>query len=477
MKGLALIGPRGALTAGQVAGEMEQVRQMYERMRPRVLALDMDNSPAWAIADFAALDSAIPVVPLPRFFTPAQRRHALRDSGADWILSDRHDATEHPSSHSAHHESIEIAGHELRATCIVSTPRALPPGTAKITYTSGTTGEPKGVCLSARAMEMVASSLVAACELHRDDVHLCALPLATLLENIGGLYAQRLAGARTVVLPSERIGLRGMEAFDGGALLEAMRRYRVTTAILVPQMLVGLVEALEEGNAPISSLRFIAVGGAPLSVALLRRARACGLPVYEGYGLTECASVVALNTPRADRDGSVGRVLPHATVEIARDGELRVAGATALGYVGDREGTAEVWLTGDLGYIDDAGFVHLTGRRRNMLVTAFGRNVAPEWVERELTAQRAIAQAAVFGEGKPWLSAVIVPRDPQHLAAAIAAANRALPHYAQVRHWIAADAAFSAGNGEATSNGRLRREALLARYGDRIDQLYKMENA
>jgi long-subunit acyl-CoA synthetase (AMP-forming) len=326
-------------------------------------------------------------------------------------------------------------------------------------------------------MEMVASSLVAACELHRDDVHLCALPLATLLENIGGLYAQRIAGARAVVLPSEQIGLRGMGGFDGVALLDALLRYRATTAILVPQMLVGLVEALEGGHEPVASLRFIAVGGAPLSVELLRRARACGLPVYEGYGLTECASVVALNTPRACRDGSVGRVLPHVALEITRDRELRVAGATALGYVGDREAAGEVWPTGDLGYVDDAGFVHLIGRRRNMLVTAFGRNVAPEWVERELTAQRAIAQAAVFGEGKPWLSAVIVPRDPQHLAAAVAAANRALPDYAQVRCWIAADAAFSPGNGEATSNGRLRREPLLARYGDRIDQLYKMVNA
>ncbi len=477
MKGLALIGPHDALTAEQAAGEIERMHRAYERMRPRVLALDMDNSPAWAIADFAALESAIPIVPLPRFFTPAQRRHALHDSGADWVLSDRRDAVEHPPLHRIHHESIEIAGHTLCATRIVSTPRALPPGTAKITYTSGTTGEPKGVCLSARAMEMVAASLAAACELQRDDVHLCALPLATLLENIGGLYAQRIAGARTVVLPSERIGLRGMGGFDGVVLLEALRRYRATTAILVPQMLVGLVEALEDGHESVADLRFIAVGGAPLSVALLRRARACGLPVYEGYGLTECASVVALNTPRACRDGSVGRVLPHAALEIARDGELCVAGATTLGYVGDREAAGEVWPTGDLGYIDEAGFLHLTGRRRNMLVTAFGRNVAPEWVERELTAQRAIAQAAVFGEGKPWLSAVIVPRDSRHLAVAIAAANRALPDYAQVRHWIAADAAFSLGNGEATSNGRLRREALLTRYGDRIDQLYKTENA
>jgi long-subunit acyl-CoA synthetase (AMP-forming) len=319
----------------------------------------------------------------------------------------------------------------------------------------------------------VATSLVSVCELNSGDVHLCALPLPTLLENIGGVYAMRQAGARTVVLSSNDVGLRGMGGFDAYKLLNQLREHEATTAILVPQMLAGLVEAVEAAGASIPTLRFLAVGGAPLSLALIRRARNCGLPVYEGYGSTECASVVALNTPKACQDGSVGRVLPHARVQVTNDGELKVSGATALGYAGTKEPFAGFWPTGDLGYIDEAGYLHLTGRRRNMLVTAYGRNIAPEWVESELNAQPAIAQAAVFGDGRPWLSAVLVSSGRGPVDLAVSAVNQTLPDYAQVRRWITVDTPFSFASGETTANGRLCRDVLLQRYGTRIERLYE----
>lgn len=472
---LALAGAREAFSRDQVVREIEGMRACLARMRPRVLALDLDNGPAWAIADLAARESEIAVVPLPGFFSVAQRAHALRDSGADWLLSDRADGLGGVLTGVIDRCAFEIGGTSLVAIRFEAAARELPHGTSKITYTSGTTGEPKGVCLGREAMDAVARSLAEACELGPRDVHLCALPLATLLENIGGLYAPQRAGGTAVVLPMAQTGLRGMAGFDAARLLNALQAYRATTAILVPHMLRGLVEILERGAACPRALRFLAVGGAPVARSLLERARACGLPVYEGYGLTECASVVALNTPSACRDGSVGRVLPHARLRLAADGELHAGGAIALGYVGGARMSATEWPTGDLGCVDDDGFVHLTGRRRNMFVTAFGRNVAPEWIERELTAQDAIAQAAVFGEARPWLSAVIVPRNAAGVAAAIARANAALPDYAQVRASVRADEPFTPQNGEITANGRLRRAALTARYGTRIDGLYALE--
>lgn len=116
-----------------------------------------------------------------------------------------------------------------------------------------------------------------------------------------------------------------------------------------------------------------------------------------------------------------------------------------------------------------------------MFITSFGRNVAPEWVERELTVMPAIAQAAVFGEAQPWNAAVIVPRplpgkDMQAaLAEAVAAANQALPDYAQVKKWIVAGEPFSPQNGLLTTNGRLRRGEILARYQAEIVKLYQEE--
>lgn len=470
MNGFRLTGTHGHMTADELARGIVRMRRLYSRLRPRVLALDMENTVAWILADLAALESDIPTVPLPRFFTDAQRAHALRDSGADWVLSDRPDAVDRPPVPLHAFHTIEIAGQALNALRISRSPALLPEGTAKITYTSGTTGEPKGVCLDRISMLDVAASLVSACELSGSDVHLCALPLPTLLENIG-VYAMRQAGAATVVLPSSDVGLSGMGGFDGHRLMAQLREHEASTVILVPQMLAGLVDAVEDAGARLPRLRFVAVGGAPLSAALIGRARRCGLPVYEGYGLSECASVVALNTPRACKDGSVGRALPHARIEVRND-ELYVTGATALGYVGAGTRPAGPWPTGDLAYLDDDGYVHLTGRRRNMFVTAFGRNVAPEWVESELTAQPVIAQAVVFGEGRPWLSAVIVPAGREPVDDAVAAANRMLPDYAQVQRWITVDTPFSFASGEITANGRLRRDILLQRHRRQIEALY-----
>src|SRR5690606_39140537 len=267
--GFRLTGTHGHMTADELARGIVRMRRLYSRLRPRVLALDMENTVAWVLADPAAQESDIPTVPLPHFFTDPLRVHASRDSGADWVLSDRPDAVDRPPVPLHAFDTIEIADQALNALRISRSPALLPEGTAKITYTSGTTGEPKGVCLDRISMLDVAASLVSACELSGSDVHLCALPLPTLLENIGGIYAMRQAGAVTVVLPSREIGLSGMARFDGDQVMAQLREHGVSTVILVPQMLAGLVDAVVDAGARLPQLRFVAVGGAPVSATLL----------------------------------------------------------------------------------------------------------------------------------------------------------------------------------------------------------------
>jgi long-subunit acyl-CoA synthetase (AMP-forming) len=247
---------------------------------------------------------------------------------------------------------------------------------------------------------------------------------------------------------------------------------------MIPQMLHALVLAREAGAAPLPALRFIAVGGAPVSPALLARAKALALPVFEGYGLSECASVVALNTPGHERAGSVGLPLPHVRLRIDDHGEIHIAGALFRGYLGGARHDDEFLPTGDIGHVDADGFLFITGRKKNMFITAFGRNVAPEWVERELALEPSIAQAAVFGEARAWNTAVIVPRGPltgTEVERAIARANRRLPDYARVRAWVRADAPFTVENGQWTGTARPRREQIWAAYGERIARLYAYE--
>jgi acyl-CoA synthetase (AMP-forming)/AMP-acid ligase II len=466
----ALRGAHETLGYAALAVAVERVRGDLERARPRALGLAAANSPAWAVLDLAALAAGIPVVPLPGFFSPAQQRHALRDAGVDLLVTD---APERYADLGAASDG-DVGGTGLRAIHPDAAPAHLPAGTAKVTYTSGTTGAPKGVCLGRDALEAVAQSLAQACALDASDRHLAGLPLATLLENVGGLYAPLLGGGCATLLPLDGIGVAGASGFDASAFISALARHAATTTILVPQMLAALVGALDRGAKAPARLRFAAVGGGTVAPQLLDRAAASGLPVYEGYGLSECASVVALNTPAASRRGAVGRVLPHARVRVADDGEIFVAGATLLGYAGEPAAAPREWPTGDLGRLDADGFLHLAGRKRDLLVTAFGRNIAPAWVESELAQHRGIAQAAVFGEARPWLAAVIVPRAGARdaVTAALDAANSTLPDYARVRAWIEADAPFTAANGLATANGRLRRDAIRARYGARLDRLY-----
>src|SRR5262245_926542 len=427
-------------------------------MRPRVqmLGLLADNGPDWIALDRAAQRSDVTLVPLPGFFTAEQLAQAVQASRMDSLFC--HDASLAqslgfspaglPDGMPWHRRTIAQRG---------AAPRA-----SKITFTSGTTGAPKPVQLSARDQWQVARSICDALRPLRLRRHLCLLPLALLLENVAGVYAAEISGAQWCVPPLAEVGTQGSSGFDAEACLAAIEREEAQSVILLPQMLAALTSALEAGARRPRSLRFAAVGGARTARAMLERARRAGLPAFQGYGLTECASVVTLSHPGADRPGSVGRPLGHAHVRIER-GEIQV------------KSQGRWFPTGDLGRLDADGFLYVEGRRKNVLITSFGQNVSPEWPEAELVAQPAIAQAAVFGEARAHLCAVLVAASAAFSDTALErhvdAANARLPDYAQVRRWVRADSGFTSQNGLATANGRPRREAIWQTYGRRLDAL------
>jgi long-subunit acyl-CoA synthetase (AMP-forming) len=479
---------QGADDALSYAGLIERVKACssgLSRTGLHAFGLLADNGIDWAVADLAALFGDQLLVPLPPFFSPQQLQHAIRDSGLEAILTDQPERVTTLLSGQVERVDAAYAGNLSLLRLTQASTVHVPAHTAKITYTSGTTGNPKGVCLSRMAMESVAQSLCQATAAVPEDRHLGLLPLSTLLENIGGIYVPLLAGATACVLPLQQVGLSGAAALDTAVMLRAMHSQRASTAIMVPQMLHALTAAIGMGAPAPAHLRFVAVGGAPVSPSLLENAARLGVPVYEGYGLSECASVVAVNTPGANVPGSVGRPLPHVRIGFAEDGEIRVGGAVFDGYLGlpEQPDSDGMWATGDTGYLDEQGYLHLTGRKKNMFITSFGRNVAPEWVERELTIQPAIAQAAVFGEARPWNVAVIVPRPlpgqgvAQSVAGAVAMANTLLPDYARIKCWLIATEPFTPQNGLLTTNGRLRRAEIAALYNQNIDQLYQETQA
>ncbi len=478
---LAMQDDKASLIYVAAALEIGRLSALLTQQDIKVAALLADNSCAWALWDLAAMQSKITLVPLPGFFSDAQLRHILRDACVDVVISDQPERvssliTELDSQKTA--LNLKVAEREFQLHHITSSDSSrLPAGIAKITYTSGTTGAPKGVLLAADAMGQVAASLIEASGADADDRHLALLPLSTLLENIAGIYAPILAGGMTMLYSQERVGMRGASGVDAAQMLHALIESTATTAITLPQLLKALVAACATTDSVPQDLRYLAVGGAHVSSQLLKSAQDCGLPVFQGYGLSECASVVAVNRPGEDRPGSVGRPLPHTQVEISADGEILIAGSLCNGYLHHPAAATEHWPTGDIGYLDDDCFLYITGRKKNIFITAYGRNVAPEWVEAELMAQSAIAQAAVFGEAQAYNVAVVVPavRDSKALVQAIAAANARLPDYGRITAWVLADEPFLPANGLASASGSLRREQIEQRYAASIAECYQHE--
>jgi long-subunit acyl-CoA synthetase (AMP-forming)/pyrroloquinoline quinone (PQQ) biosynthesis protein C len=420
----------------RIDAEADRIRAVAPGTAPIGIALP--NGIAWIVADLAILRLGRACVPLPSFFLPDQAALALADSGASAVIGPN--------------------GIDLLDARRVD----LPTGTAKISYTSGSTGTPKGICLSERQLLTTAQAVIARLGADKAGRHLPVLPLGVLLENVAGLYASLLSGGVYIAEPGTAVGLANPFAPDFAVLAAAIDRDRVTSVILVPELLRGLVAWLETHWTSLPSLTLAAVGGARVPIALLDGAAAIGLPVVQGYGLTECGSVVAIEQPNDTVRGSVGQPLDHISLCIDDDGEIVIDGNTHLGRVGDRRLPGPL-RTGDLGSIDPDGRLFVSGRKSNLIVTGFGRNISPEWVESELLTEPEIAQAMVFGDGEAQLSALIVPRSAEtDPSPAVARVNAALPVYARIGQWELSRP-FLPHDNTLTTNGRPRRAEILNR--------------
>ncbi|MER2012552.1 MAG: AMP-binding protein [Psychrobacter alimentarius] len=526
-----------SLTYDELQRTLALLHQTLHTWQGKRVALYAHNEIDWVILDLALSTIGAVVVPIPLFFSASQVAHLLQDAqielvyiGAgltlpaihdvdsvnNWVVAKTAEVDTVKLEHAAHITGKFYQLNNDAAYTLTSQASATASEFCKVTYTSGSTGMPKGVCLGQdtlmRIVESLAEALAdtltddAANPLDITDItsnfgHLSVLPFATLLENVAGVYVSLYMGRTLVIGKIGQFGLLSNQAFDAKRLITTVQTHRIASVILLPQMLKAICEYLAANESPhahtsassnhansnyianvaLPSLRFMAVGGGKVSPNLLQDAKALNLPVYEGYGLSECGSVVSLNTPKAKREGSVGKPMPHASVSIAASGEVMVKGNAMQGYLNHDNSSNDInnednsiIATGDIGYVDDDGYLYITGRRKNVLISSFGRNISPEWVEAQLLTQPIIYQAAVLGDGEPSLSAVIVA-NPNEVATnssdlqlaikqAIETVNQALPDYARIKHWHLEKRSFSTDNGLLTDNGKLRRPQIFTTY-------------
>jgi long-chain acyl-CoA synthetase len=401
-------------------------------------------------------------------------------------------------------------------------------------YTSGTTGPPKGcMILHRNEFEMVTVvDRVPQQFVGPEDTLLLYLPLA---HNYGRLiHLQAAYVGYTLALCSDplRVG-EALVAVHPTAFPSVPRVYeKIHTAVVaglddaqglkrkLGSWAIGVgreVSRLRQAGEPVprslavrhrvadrlvysklkerlgGRLRMPSSGGAPLSLEVIDLFAAFDLPIYEGYGLTECTCACSVNRPDAFKFGTVGRPLPGTEVRLAEDGELEMRGETVFaGYYKDPEATRAVftedgWLrTGDIAEIDADGFITITDRKKDILVTAGGKNIAPQNLENDLKSSRYVSQAIVLGDRRPYVSALIT-LDPQELAkwrdeggedvnalvqGIVDGVNEHRSRYEQIKCFEVLPRDFSAEEGEITPTLKLKRRVVQEHFADAIERLY-----
>ncbi|HXF97339.1 MAG TPA: long-chain fatty acid--CoA ligase [Gaiellaceae bacterium] len=413
-----------------------------------------------------------------------------------------------------------------------------------IIYTSGTTGPPKGCMLSHRnyyAMTAVADALG---DFYRpDDVMLLYLPLAHnfgRLMLLGGAYvgytiallgdplrvAEALPQVRPTVFPSvprvyEKVHAAVQARFEeAGAVKRALIEWALRVGREASRLRaegeplpVGLRVRHRLADRLVFSkvrerlggrIRLAVSGGAPLAPEIAEFFDALGVRIVEGYGLTECTTACSTNRPDRYRFGTVGPPLPGCEIRIAEDGEILVRSETVFqGYFKDPEATAAVlaengWLkTGDVGELDADGFLKITDRKKDIIVTAGGKNVAPQNIENDLKASKYISQALVVGDARPYIAALVTldpeeirrwaaeqgiegdveelsrhPRVRELVQSIVDEVNRDRTRHEQIKRFAILPRDFTLEQGELTPTLKLRRGVVAERFRAEIEALY-----
>ncbi len=414
-----------------------------------------------------------------------------------------------------------------------------------LVYTSGTSGEPKGVLLTHRNILSNVQAALQVIPLNEEDTALSCLPLSHLLERTAGLHAMMHAGASiayaqsleslgqdllavrpTVMIAVPRIyekmyGRLHARAMAGGYLQRRLfawsrrvgaawtsRRLGGTPPQLPLRIAHRLADRLVFARLRARTggrLRFFVSGGAPLAPEIGSFFYAAGLPILEGYGLTETSPIISVNSSAGLRLGSVGKALPGVEVRIAADGEILTRGPHVMrAYYRDEEATraalddAGWFATGDIGELDAEGYLRITDRKKDLLVTAGGKNVAPQPIEVRFKQDRFISECVLIGDRRPFIAALIVPdfaalrsaaaqkgiavssatalaTDPQVLrlfARRLARLNADLAPHEKVRAWRLLDHELTLDAGELTPSLKVRRRQVLERYAAVVEGIY-----
>jgi long-chain acyl-CoA synthetase len=505
------------------------------------------NRPEWLYCDLGILAAGGVTVPIYPSVLPKIAGFIAEDCQAGFAITSGEEISAKLSG-SAYPASIftmdEDVAHwigvepsqQLRAQVAARLAELDPEKVATVVYTSGTTGDPKGVELSHRHFIEIAKAALQVFQIGPHDVLLSYLPYSHVLERVDGIFIETMAGCSfwlarsldtlvediqvarpTIMLGVPRVFEKIYEAVHDQVRLQpvykraifrwalgvgAARLHHTPGAWL--WLRVGIAERLVlrplRERLTGGRLRFFISGGAPLNEKVEEFFWAIGVKILQGWGLTETTSGVTSNTEERHRYRTVGMPIPGTRIQIADDGEILVQGpGVMLGYKNRPEATADMinrgWLkSGDMGFVDQDGFLTITDRKKDLIKTSGGKYVAPLPIESQLESDRFVKSSIVIGDQRPYVVALIVPdwpalsagmgidgnaakliEDPRvlaHFTATVNAINRGQASFERIKYFALLERDFSEEEGELTPTLKKKRRQIAQHFEAQIEGLY-----
>ena len=405
-----------AMTYSSLWEQVTAAAAFYRARGVSQVGLVMSNSPAWVITDLALLLAGVTSVPVPLTFTETQAHSLLRH--CDLVVCDLQGEDHISTWLQPPSLRVDFAGtitHPGQLSLQVLDSDWI----CKVIHTSGTTNAPKGVRIRAHGLECLVTELLRHVEGTSWQHYLSLVPLSLLIEQVTGIYMTLSRGGCISFLPVN-LPLLGTSVVPAAEYWSWVCRTVPDALVLTPGMVQALAHQLHglntagvcktdaERNCLLFGsevVPFIACGGGAVSRDALASLLESGIPVYEGYGLSENSSVVSWNSPRHFRPGTAGKPLAHVQLKRTAEGELLLRSDSLFaGYLGTDptacEWDEDGWLnTGDIADTDSDGFVTIRGRRKHVIITASSRNISPEWVEGRYRELPFVEDVCLFGEG------------------------------------------------------------------------------